>query len=361
MPEELREEGAFLPYPLFSEPSLSGPAVRESALAEHSLGRLDEASSRFAELPGFARATRVRDACASAGMAGYPVALREALAVSLDPRHGTPEQVVLPHLRGFELGFAKVEEGADTGDPDLLGEVAAALTGRAHHPDEPLRRGQGWLGPSRERAWLLTPTSAHLAGALAQWTVWVQAKPALPRVARLALAHLQLELLQPFEVPDGHVARLFTMLELVRAGMLRASVLPLSVWLDRAGDEYRDQVRRVVRTGDHGPWVEFFARGVRELADAQVDLLRGLESLAATYRATLPEGGRLARVANSLLGFPAVDHPTLCATEGLSPKGATLLTDRLVAEGVLYPWESRRYRKVFLCQEALSLLPPPHP
>ncbi|ACU39978.1 conserved hypothetical protein [Actinosynnema mirum DSM 43827] len=358
VPEELREEGAFLPYPLFSEPSLSGPAMRESALAEHSLGRLDEASGRFAELSGFAHATRVRDACASAGMAGYPVALREALAVSLDPRHGAPEQVVVPHLLGVELGFAKVAQGADTWDPDLLGEVAAALTGRDHRPDEPLRRGQGWLGPSRERAWLLTPTSAHLVGALAQWTVWVQAKPALPRVARLALAHLQLELLQPFAVPDGHVARLFTMLELVREGMLRASVLPLSVWLDRAGDEYREQVRHVVRTGEHGPWVEFFARGVRELADAQVNLLANLESLAAAYRTRFPEGSRLARVAASLLGFPAVDHPTLREAEGLSVKGVTLLTDRLVAEGVLYPWESRRYRKVFLCPEALALLRP---
>jgi Fic family protein len=219
-----------------------------------------------------------------------------------------------------------------------------------------LRDAPGRLGVSDDRAYLLTATGAHLVALLEQWSTWVREEDEQPRIAKIALAHYQLEVLQPFPTANGHVARTFSTLEMVRCGLVRDQVLPLSVWLDTALAEYQRQIRAVVDTRRVDRWVEFFATAVRDQALAQLRLIGHLEELAEQYAVRLPRKGKLPLVAAGLIGFPVVDNRSLSVRHGITAKAATDLTARLVELGVLVPWEYRPYRRVFLCRDVLRLL-----
>ncbi|WP_367132656.1 Fic family protein [Saccharothrix sp. HUAS TT1] len=365
IPEELRREGAYLPPPLPSDLELPVATYRRCAEAEHALGRLDEAAGRLGVRSALVRTTQVRDANSSAGLSGVFVGLRETFAADLlasqdgppPTDSAAPSQLVAPFLRACDHGLARVRAGAPV-DAGLVGEVAAIMTG--DHPagrlQDLLRRAPGRLGVSDERAYLLTATGAHLVALVEQWSTWVREEDEQPRLAKIALAHYQLEVLQPFPTANGHVARTFSVLEMVRCGLVRDPVLPLSEWLDSALDRYQWLIREVVDTGRVDLWVEFFATAVRDQALAQLRLIGRLEALAADYAARLPRKGRLPAVAAELIGFPVVDHRSLRTRYGITAKAATDLTARLVELEVLVPWEHLGYRRVFLCRDVLRLL-----
>ncbi|MBW4719064.1 Fic family protein [Saccharothrix obliqua] len=363
VPDELRREGAYLPPPLPSELALPVRTYRLAAEAEHALGRLDEAADRLGVRAGLVRATQVRDAQASAGLSGTAIGLREALAADLQAARGTPPtdrsapaQLLAPYLAAYDHGVDRVRRGAVV-DAVLVGEMTAIMVGRCGAGlRDVLRRETGRLGATPERSYLLTATGAHLVALLEQWSTWVREENAQPRVARIALAHYQLEVLQPFPTANGHVARGFSMLEMIRAGLLRDQLLPLSVWLDDTLPEYQEEIRSVVDTGRVHEWVEFFACAVRDQAAAQLRLIADLEDLADRYARRLPRTGTLPAVAAELIGFPVIDHRALRDRHGVTTKAATDITRRLVESDILVPWDFRDYRRVFVCRDVLNLL-----
>ncbi|WP_433268054.1 Fic family protein [Actinosynnema sp. CS-041913] len=363
IPEARRREGAYLPPPLPSDLPLPVATYRLVAEAEHALGRLDEAAQRLTVRSGLVRATQVRDAQSSAGLSGTVIGLREALAADLLASQGdppsdraAPEQLLAPYLSAYDHGVARVRDGAVV-DAELVGELTAIMTGRAgQRLRDVLRREPGWLGLSPARAYLLTATGAHLVAQLEQWSTWVREENEQPRIAKIALAHYQLEVLQPFPTANGHVARGFSMLEMVRCGLLRDQILPLSVWLDDTLPEYEEEIRAVVDTGRVHHWVEFFAAAVREQALAQLRLIGHLEDLAERYTRLLPKSGKLPEVAAGLIGFPVVNHRSVRDRHDVTMKAATDLTRRLVERRILVPWDYRDYRRVFVCRDVLNLL-----
>lgn len=363
VPRALRHEGAHLPAPLPSDLVLPPATYRVCAEAEHALGRLDEAVRRSRVTPALVRATQVRDAVASAGLSEVVVPLREAFAADLlagqDGASGprtTPTRDLRPFLRAYELGLARVRAGAPV-DAALVGEMSACMTGREYRgPEDVLRRAPGWLGLGPERAYLLTATGAHLVGALEQWTTWVREEGEQPRVAKAAVAHYQLEVLQPFPTANGHVARAFSTVELVRSGLLHDQLVPLSVWLRGALPDYQRQVRAVVDTGLVHRWVEFYAGAVRDQALVQLNLVRALEELREEHARLLPRTGTLPRVAEDLVGFPVVNHRAICDRYGVTPRAASGYTRQLVEKGVLLPWRLRGYGPLFVCPEVFALL-----
>lgn len=272
------------------------PAWRLVAEAEHALGRLDEAAERLGARPGLVRSTRVRDAHGSAGLSGVAVGLREAFAADLLASQGPPP--------------------SDRSAPAQL------------------------LAPYVEAYHRAAPDPGRL-------------DERLPRIAGIALAHHRLEV---SPTGGGHAARVFSAREMVRRGLLRDHVLPLSVALDDASAEYRRQVRAAADTGRFHSWVEFFATIVRDQARAQLRLIAHLVALAADYARRLPRTGRLPLVAAELVGYPVVNHRGLRDRHGVSMKAATDLTRRLVGLGILVPWEFRGYRRVFVCRDVLRLL-----
>lgn len=365
IPEALRREGAYLPGPLPAHITLPTATYRRAALAEHTLGRLDEAAHRLGVRAGLVRATQVRDAQSSASLAGVAVSLQKALADDLltthdreplRPDQAAPTGPATPYLRAYDHGLDRLRAGAAP-DAALVGQMSAIMTGRAAQPPgELVRTGPGWLGSTPARAYLLTAPGAHLIGLLEQWSTWVREEIDLPRIVRLAIAHYQLEVLQPFPTANGHIARAFSTLDMIHSGLLRDQILPLSVWLDDNHDEYQRQIRAVVDTGQIHTWVDYFATAIDRQARAQLRLIDKLEVLAATLTALVPRTGAIGKVVAELIGFPMINHRVLQQRHGITKKPATDITHRLVELGILTSWRSQRYRQVFLCEPVLDLL-----
>ncbi|CCH31375.1 hypothetical protein ABZ816_03760 [Actinosynnema sp. NPDC047251] len=315
---------------------------RALAEAEYALGSLNESAQRFTDRSTLVLCTRIRDARSSGALAGEDADLVEALMFHLLVPRAPGDRVALADLLGrhpigrFVLASAHGTERVAAGgpvDPALLGEISAILTS-----SEP----SGAALPQRT--------------ALAAWAAGVRAPGPLSRVARIALAHLHLERLRPFPEANGHVARLFSSLEMVRTGLLRDQILPMSFWLDTHHREYRDRVRAVVRGGPLHEWIGFFADGLRAQALAQLSLVDELDGLRRAHLAVAPKPPSLRRVAGDLVTTPMLTHRTLADRYGVTAKTATQVTRRLVELGVLTSLDDRLYNKVFVCRPVVRLL-----
>ncbi|WNV84731.1 Fic family protein [Umezawaea sp. Da 62-37] len=335
---------------------------RTVADAQAMLARLDVTADRLGMRAELVRSTRVRDAHRSAHLAGINVHLHEALVAHLvtSQKPETIDQsatarLMNPYLRAYEHGLARVDAD-DPVDGELIGQMSAIMTGSPERTlPEVLRQGHGWLGRSPRQAYLLTAMGAHLVGLVQQWSTWVREEHDQPRIAKMAIAHYHLEVLQPFPAANGHVARAFSTLEMVRSGLLRDQILPLSPWLDDNLEEYQRQIRAVVDTGEIHHWVDFFATAVHDQAEAQLRLITQLHCLAERLAPTSAATGILPDVIARLVAFPVINNPELCLRYGVTPEHAAKVTRALVEVGVLQPWEGLTYRRVFQCVPALNL------
>ncbi|ALG11995.1 hypothetical protein AOZ06_38585 [Kibdelosporangium phytohabitans] len=338
--------------------TLPPATYRLAARAEHALGRLDEAAGRLARCDGLVRSTQVRDAQSSASLVGVNVSLTEALIANMLAGQGSTKRPdllakITPYLRAHDHGLRLVRAGARL-DATLIRELSAIMTGRSSA--EVLRTEHGRLGGGRTAPYMLTAMGPHLVPRLKEWSDWVHGDIRQPRVAHLAVAHYFLEVLQPFPTANGHVARVFSMLEMVRQKLLRNQILPLSVWLDDELDVYRCQIRAVVDTGRLDRWVDFFSIAIHDQAQAQLQMVYKLGELGAELSKGMSPSGTAAKVVADVIGFPVINHREIQQRYGVSKKYATEVTRRLVNSGALTSWESRKYDQVFYSEPVIKLL-----
>ena len=85
---------------------------------------------------------------------------------------------------------------------------------------------------------------------------------------------------------------MIAILQMMRAGALRAPVFSVSPWLKDHADEYRDHLLKVSVTGDWSPWVDFFAQAVcteaRSGHERIMRLLALRQELGEAVRSALP-------------------------------------------------------------------------
>ncbi|WP_190814649.1 Fic family protein [Saccharopolyspora pogona] len=336
---------------------------RAAATAEQALGRLDEAAQRLPDRAAVVRATQLRGVQNSAGIDGVYAALHEVLLQELPGLQDTSGVPTLLrcYMEASDHASGALERGRPL-DVTLLGELSALMAhdkaGKtAADKDAYWRRDHSWLGGPAEQAWLLcTPPGPHLHAAAAQWSTWANGECELPLVGQIAIGYYQFEVLRPFAVGSGHLARLYIGLELMRSGALRDQVLPVSAWFDRHHEEYCAQLRRVVETGLWDDWVVFIAEAIRQQCGEQIRLISELERLRSQHLAHIGSGGSVRQVAAGLIGHPVTNHRQIAQRYGISLKSATEVCRRLVASGILSLWKHRRYRKVFICPEMIDLL-----
>ncbi len=366
LPEPLRGLRVHRPRPLPVDLDLPTRTHRNLAEAEHALGSLNEAAERIANRPMLVLGSQIHDARSSAAMAGVDSDLVEALMFHLllgrTDGDSLPELISRHPVGRFivaaEYGSRQVAAGVRI-DGHLLGAISALMTGR---PDRDLAAGlrscQGWLGGrDMADAYLLTvPPGDGLRVAVADWSEQVHAAGPLSRLARIALAHLHLELLQPYPEANGHLARLFSSLEMVRTGLLRDQILPLSYWLDTHRRQYHEHIQAVVHNGPVHEWIDFFAEGVRRQALAQLALIDELDGLRRRHIALVPRPLSAHRVAADLVTTPMLTHRTIVERYGVTTTTAIQVTGHLMGLGLLSALDDRVYDKVFVSRPVLRAL-----
>jgi Fic family protein len=367
LPPLLRLQGAFLPRPLPSMVRLQPQTYRILAEAEQAIGRLDEAAARLPNRAGLVRLAQLRDVHGSGELGGVFAALRELLLADLPGAVGTPaiDLNLRRYLRANDEAVSWVQTGGSI-NLALLSQLGAILDGTsdtlgAINGDDVTevawRTGPGWLGgPNPRDAYLLTvPPGAELQTSGMQWSAWVDSGCEAPLLARIALGHYQLAVLSPVANAD-HLARLYITLALIREGALRDPLLPVSEWLSRHRDDYREHILGMVHKGDLDGFLMFFATGIAKLCRSQLRFINRAERISEEHIGKL--GRRMdgiVRVTRDLAATPITTNLQIAQRCGITVQQAASLTKQLLRLGVVRSMNGRTYRQVFTVPDVMNL------
>jgi hypothetical protein len=367
LPARLRQKGAFLPRPLPSMVRLQPVTYRILAEAEQAIGRLDEAAARLPNRAGLVRLSQLRDVRSSGELGGVFAALRELLVADLPGVTAAPpvDLTLRRYLRAGDEAVARVRAGGPI-NLVLLSQLSSILDGTTESlgaigeddvTEVAWRTWQGWLGgPDPHDAYLIAvPPGAELQTGGMQWSAWVDSGCEAPLLARIALGHYQLSVLSPVGYAE-HLARLYITLALIREQALRDPILPVSEWLSRHRDEYRDRILAVVHEGDLDGFMVFFAAGVAELCRSQLGFIQRVEQLSDAHLGRL--GRRMdgiVRVTRDLAGTPLTTNQQIAQRCGITVQHAASLTKQLKRLGVIRSLDGGNYRQVFVVPDVLDL------
>ena len=121
-----------------------------------------------------------------------------------------------------------------------------------------------------------------------------QSDDGIPTLLRAALAHVQFETIHPFLDGNGRVGRLLITFLLCHAGVLREPLLYLSLYFKQHRSTYYELLDRVRRDGDWEAWIDFFLRGVQQVAEGAVSTAERLGELFRDRSREVEDAGRRA-------------------------------------------------------------------
>lgn len=376
IPERFLAEGAILPNPLPSWVELSHGALEAMSNADYQLGRLAEAPSRLPDWSFVVKVTRWLETKYTLALAGSHRTLLEVIEADLSAPAGKDELVrqVKRYMRIADRAVADVVAGGQVG-ATILGVAAEMLaedqdtndTGSHPATDDdgrtPWRTELTWLGGSTgDTAVLLpVPPGADLRVGTAQWKAWVDGegddKVRLAWMAKVALGFFQFLTLYPVRHSD-FLARLYVVLEFIRAKRLPDQFLPVLVFLDRQRDHYWARHRELLHTGDYGEWVTFFAAGIGDLCQTQINLVEGLDTIRRDHKKAVQgkTNDGFTRLVNSLTSSPLSDYAQIATRINVTIRQCRDLVTRASHAGLIREVGRSDRKKIFAVPDVINLL-----
>ena len=99
---------------------------------------------------------------------------------------------------------------------------------------------------------------------------YIKREGTIDPLIKTALLHYQLEAIHPFVSGNGKLGRILIAQQLFEAGMLRQTILPISVFLLMEKVEYFDRLDAVHYWGRYEQWIKFFLKALE--ASAKITL-----------------------------------------------------------------------------------------
>ena len=333
LPPPLHRPRAFVPDLLRRDISPPRSTCRALADAQEAAGRLDAAIARLTLRDEFVRLTGKLEARHSADLDGVLTATNEALAGDL-PGSVTPD--VDERLHGYQNCGRQAVETIRTGRPwddILLRRLSATLAGNPG-AEMPWREQAEWLGDRHQPdGLLLMPPGQELRELTAQWCQWMNSESDLLRVAKIAVAMVQLILIHPVS-GTGHIARLIPTLELMRAEILHEPVLPIAGWLWRHGRGYLEALRGVVHRGELDAWMLFVANAIRAACLGHLDLIARLEQVCDDMLSAVSRKTAIVTLVEALITRPIINLQEIAAICDVSSSHAPALARQLHKAGL---------------------------
>lgn len=368
------EVEAFVPADLPDEVDLPNPVWMAVSEAMTELGRLDAAASLIPNPQLVTRIATRREAIGTSALEGTYAKLTELFAAEVIPL-GERESEVPPNVREV-MNYARAADAAYgwIGDrPITLGLLASLQSEivRGTESDGPeagaIRESQVFNGAKNQRVsearFIPPPPGDQLRAMCERWVDWLAAPRSVERIqliARVAMAHYQLETLHPFTDGNGRVGRLVVILQMMREGALVAPVLSVSPWLNDRADEYRDHLLAVSTTGDWAPWIEFFARAVcAEASSGHERIMRLLslrEELGEQVRSAYPRARLAVEIADDLIAYPILSVSEAQRRYGRSNQANRNAVGSLIELGLLEPYGEARYDRLFWNRRVFQII-----
>lgn len=340
---------AFIPAPLPPAPpvDLAGPLAGLLSTADRALGRLDGSVLTLPNPDLFVFMYVRKEAVLSSQIEGTQSSLQDLLAAEaqlFDQNLPRDVDEVVNYVRAMNHGLARLPELPVSVRliREIHGELMHGVRGGRLQPGE-LRTSQNWIGPpgsTLATASFVPPPHHVVPEALGDLERFLHAPDDIPPLVKIALAHVQFETVHPFLDGNGRVGRLLITFLLTQCGVLHKPVLYLSHYFRRHRQAYYDHLQAVRDHGAWEAWLEFFLRGVVEVAAEAAETARRILVLREEHRAIITEHlGRAAgnghRLLQSLFDRPIIGVGDVCTLTGTTYAAANNLVSRLVELGVL--------------------------
>ncbi|MEW5707986.1 MAG: Fic family protein [Pseudomonadota bacterium] len=360
---------AFIPAPLPPVPPLVFDGALQQALeaAVLALGRLDGVSTLLPDKSLFLYAYVRMEAVLSSQIEGTQSSLSDLLLFELHEAPGVPLDDVVEvsnYVAALEHGLRRLRGGFPLSSR-LIREIHGVLmsSGRGSHkePGE-FRRSQNWIGGSRPgNATFVPPPHTAVPDCMSDLERFLHATDdGLPALVRAGLAHVQFETIHPFLDGNGRIGRLLITLLLCHADVLREPLLYLSLHFKQNRSAYYELLDRVRREGDWEMWLEFFLKGVQQVAEGAVSTAERLSELFRTDRGRIEAAGRRAgsalRVHEALKARPILSMPDVCNATRLSFPAASSAMELLSGLGIAKELTGKRRNHLFVYDRYLAIL-----
>lgn len=366
---------AFLPDPLGEvSPELSGRAYRYVGDARAALAALDATAQRLPNPRLFRSSTFRLEAQSTAALEGTYEPLARVLAADSNDVQDPSLREVLNYVIVAEVAFDNAEDGRGWSLSALEDLQAMLVRGTPSERDHcgQIRPVQVVIGrregappgeiPIKAARYVPPPPGPDLEARLRDLMSWMQADHTgqIDPVVAAAMAHYEFEALHPFHDGNGRLGRLLIVLQLYASGVLIETTLSVSTWFEARRSEYYDALLGVSTEGDWSTWIEFFARGLAESAEAARTRMLALAAVQADLKAQLQATPIRTANARLLIDF-AVGQPTFTVAQaakalGIGNAGAKKLIDSLVSHAILAPYDERVYARRFHAPRVLEVL-----
>ena len=336
--------------------------------ANQGLGRLDGLSMLLPDTSLFLYLYVQKEALLSSQIEGTQSSLADLLLFENARTPETPVsdvEEVSNYVAAVNHGLKRMREDDFPVSLRLMREMHAVLLrggrGAQAAPGE-FRRSQNWIGGSRPgNALFVPPPVGELDTCLADLERFLHAEgDGLPRLVRIALAHVQFETIHPFLDGNGRVGRLLIALLLCADGALGQPILYLSLYFKTHRARYYALLQAVRLQGAWDDWLSFFLEGVIEVAGQASTAARSILDLFAADRARIQAEGRRVsaglRVHEHFQRRPISDIRSAAAATGLSFPTASGAIESLTALGVLREMTGRTRDRVFAYDAYLATL-----
>ena len=144
-----------------------------------------------------------------------------------------------------------------------------------------VRTSQNWIGGTRPgNAIFVPPPPEHIADCFGDFEKFLHnEKVLLPTLIKVAIAHVQFETIHPFLDGNGRLGRLLITFMLCITGLLKESLLYLSLYFKHHREKYYTLLQNIRETGDWESWIEFFLTGIYETSNQAVNTAQNIVSL----------------------------------------------------------------------------------
>lgn len=220
-----------------------------------------------------------------------------------------------------------------------------------------LRQEQVWIGTSGSSpigAEFVAPHHSHIEENLDD--LWgFLGQPALLPLAQIAVGHAQFETIHPFVDGNGRVGRALVHRYLRRVGLTTHVTVPISAGLLAAPEGYVAALTEY-RNGDPLPIVAEFARAATDAAGIGREMLAALRTVRTSWdtRIAARSDSVAWKIADGLVGHPAVTADLAARQHGVSPQAARTAIVHLTEVGVLKRASTGRRNQVWVAEEITS-------
>ena len=348
------------------------PIPREVNIDSGLIYRLDEASRAVATLAGagetipnphlLIRPFMRREAVLSSRIEGTQASLSDLFMFEASGVQRKDVVEVVNYIRALETGLELLDELPISLRlvNQLHDRLLRGVRGRGKQPGV-LRNEQVWIGSegtSIGEARFVPPPPSYVRDLMLDWEHFVNETGNLPPLIQCALMHYQFEAIHPYLDGNGRVGRLLIVLFLCAKQVLSTPLLYLSVYFESNRDQYYEQLLNVSATGNWGPWLDYFLRGVTEQSIDALRRVRRLRELQERYRQMLQVkrgSGNTLRLAEELFASPYLTTPKAADTLGITQAGARRILERLVNHGVLQEIEGT-WPRLFFAEEIMDAI-----